>query len=114
MFYRSLLLVMLLLTGLAVADETGMASYYADKFHGRKTASGQPYDKDALTAAHPSLPFGTRLRVTCLDTDKTVEVVVTDRGPSRKKRIIDLSRAAAERLDMIRLGVARVKVEVLE
>lgn len=101
---------------MAGETQTGKATFYADKFHGRTTASGEKYDKRALTAAHRTLPFGTRLRVTCLDTDRSVEVLVNDRGPNKKKkeRILDLSRAAAEELQIVRLGVAQVRIEVLK
>lgn len=94
--------------------EVGLASYYAGHFHGRRTASGGRYDHDALTAAHRTLAFGTRLRVTNLDNGRSVEVTVTDRGPHRRGRIIDLSRAAARRLDFIEDGTARVRVEVID
>lgn len=92
----------------------GYASYYADKFHGRRTASGEPYDKNEFTAAHKSLPFGTKVLVTNLENDLTVGVVITDRGPFVKGRVVDLSRAAAEQIDMIRRGVVRVRVDVLK
>ena len=93
--------------------ETGVASYYADKFHGRKTASGETFDQRKMTAAHRTLPFGTRVRVTRNDTGKSVTVRVNDRGPFVRGRVIDLSRAAAEKLGLIRAGIAPVKVEVL-
>lgn len=97
------------------AVQEGQASYYSDALAGNSTASGEPYDPAALTAAHRTLPFGTRVRVTRLDKDLSVEVRINDRGPfGRRGRIIDLSRAAAERLEMIRAGVVRVRVEVLE
>ncbi len=98
----------------AEGGQTGLASYYATKFEGRRTASGEVYRRDRMTAAHRSLPFGTRVRVTRLATGKSVELVVNDRGPFRKGRIVDLSRRAAEQLDLIRAGVARVRLEVLE
>jgi rare lipoprotein A len=92
----------------------GQASYYSDKLAGRSTASGEPYDPSALTAAHRSLPFGTRLRVTRADNGRSVVVRVNDRGPfGSASRIVDLSRAAAEQLDMIRAGVVAVRAEVL-
>lgn len=94
-------------------DQTGKASYYADKFHGRKTANGERLDQGELTAAHPSLPMGSRLEVTNLHNGKTVVVRVNDRGPFTGGRILDLTREAAERLDMVRRGVARVSVRVL-
>ncbi len=93
--------------------ETGEASYYADKFVGRKTASGERYSHRKLTAAHRTLSFGTLVRVTNLKNDRSVVVVVNDRGPWKRGRIIDLSRGAAEKLGMIRAGVVRVRVEVL-
>lgn len=92
----------------------GEATYYSDKLAGRKTASGERYDPKALTAAHRSLPFGTRVRVERLGTGKSVVVRITDRGPFGKpSRIIDLSKAAARELDMLRAGVVPVRVEVL-
>jgi len=93
--------------------ERGLASYYADRYHGRRTASGEVYSMHAMTAAHRTLPFGTEVRVTSLDTGKTIEVRITDRGPFVEGRIIDLSRRAAARLGMIDAGVAPVTVEVL-
>lgn len=93
----------------------GSGSYYSDAFAGRSTASGSPYLPSAFTAAHRSLPFGTVLRVTRVDGGQVVYVRVTDRGPyGPRGRILDLSRAAAERLGMMRVGVAKLKVEVLE
>ena len=91
-------------------DEIGLASYYADRFHGRPTASGEHYDRHALTAAHRRLPFGTRVEVTRLDNGQTVRVRINDRGPFVKGRIIDLSRAAARKLDMLQKGVVKVRV----
>jgi rare lipoprotein A len=93
--------------------ETGVASWYGGKFHGRRTASGEVYDMYGLTAAHRTLPFGTVVRVTHLENRRSVEVRITDRGPFIKGRVIDLSYAAAKRLDMIREGVARVKLVVV-
>ncbi len=95
-------------------EQTGDASYYADKFIGRTTASGERYDPDALTAAHRSLPFGTRVRVTRLESGQSVVVRINDRGPFVRGRIIDLSHTAARRLDMIREGVVSVAIEVLK
>ncbi|MBV7528688.1 septal ring lytic transglycosylase RlpA family protein [Chitinophaga sp. sic0106] len=91
--------------------QSGKASYYADKFDGRKTASGETFHQNAMTAAHPSLPFGTRLKVTNLANGKTVKVRVNDRGPFAKGRIIDLSRKAARKLGMISTGVATVEIK---
>jgi rare lipoprotein A len=92
---------------------TGEASYYARMLEGRPTASGEVYRGRALTAAHRSLPFGTRLRVTNLANGRSVEVRVNDRGPFHRRRILDLSRSAAERLGMVRRGHAQVRVDVL-
>lgn len=91
----------------------GQASYYGARHHGNKTASGERFDQHALTAAHRSLPFGSRVQVTNLRNDKTVVVRINDRGPYAKKRIIDLSQQAAEQLDMLRDGVIPVRVEQL-
>lgn len=97
----------------ALETFTGSASYYADKFEGRRTASGVRFRQSEMWAAHRSLPFGTRLRVTNLANGREVEVEVVDRGPFVRGRIIDLSRAAARRLDYIRAGHTPVKVEVI-
>jgi rare lipoprotein A len=95
--------------------QEGKASYYSDKLAGRSTASGEPYDPKKLTAAHLTLKLGTRIRVTRVDTGATVIVKVNDRGPyGGRGRIVDLSRKAAESLDMIRAGVVDVRVEVLD
>ncbi len=106
----------ILLAGIASSDplsSSGQASYYHDKFEGRPTASGEPYRQHELTAAHRTLAFGTRLRVTRPDSGQSVEVRVNDRGPHSPKRVIDLSRKAAEELDLIQAGVAEVQIEVL-
>jgi len=94
--------------------QAGEASYYADSLHGNNTASGEPYDKDAMTAAHRSLPFGTKVRVTYLKTGKSVEVVINDRGPHVQKRIIDLSGEAARGIGLVEDGHGKVKLEVYE
>ncbi|HKY37484.1 MAG TPA: septal ring lytic transglycosylase RlpA family protein [Polyangiaceae bacterium] len=94
--------------------QVGSGSYYSDKLAGRCTASGRPYEPHGFTAAHRSLPFGSVLRVTREDGGQVVYVRVTDRGPFARGRILDLSRAAAERLDMLRAGVVPIRVEVLE
>jgi rare lipoprotein A len=91
----------------------GRASYYGARHHGRQTASGERFDQHALTAAHRSLPFGSRVRVTNLHNDKSVVVRINDRGPFVRGRIIDVSRQAAERLDMLRAGVVPVRVQQL-
>jgi peptidoglycan lytic transglycosylase len=92
---------------------TGVASFYGGQFHGRRTASGVRFDANGLTAAHRSLPFGTRVRVTHLGNGRTVDVRINDRGPFVGGRIIDLSRGAAGVIGMHQQGVARVKVTVL-
>ena len=117
----TLLLTVLLLSACASTDQIDPDGYRAEgqatstlaKHHGRKTASGERFDQNALTAAHRQLPFGTRVRVTNLRNDKSVVVRINDRGPYAKKRIIDLSKKAAEQLDMLRDGVVPVRVERL-
>lgn len=90
--------------------KVGNATYYGDRWHGRRTASGSSYNKDSLTCAHRTLPFGTLLHVRNPKNGKVVVVKVTDRGPYRSNTIVDLSKAAAEQIDMIRAGVAQVEV----
>ena len=102
-----------ILAASVVAPQEGEASYYADSLNGRKTASGGFYDKNALTAAHRSLPFGTKVKVTYLKTGQSVEVVINDRGPYAKGRIIDLSGAAAKQLGLIDAGHGKVRLEVI-
>ena len=97
----------------STAPATGEASYYASRFQGRPTASGERFDNNQLTAAHRTLPFGTKVRVTNLSNGRSVVVKVNDRGPYARGRIIDLSQAAARRIDLVRAGVARVRVEPL-
>lgn len=92
----------------------GEASYYGDEFNGRKTANGEIYSHDALTAAHRSLPFGTRVRVTNLHNKRSVTLRVNDRGPFLDGRVIDVSKSAAEALGMITSGTVPVRVEVLD
>ena len=92
----------------------GKASYYADKFNGRKTANGEIFDNNKMTAAHKTLPFGTVVIVKNMKNNKTVKVIINDRGPFVKGRIIDLSKAAAEQIGMIRSGVVDVEVKVLK
>jgi rare lipoprotein A len=93
--------------------EKGMASYYGKDFHGKKTACGEKFDMYEFTGAHKKLPFNTLVKVTNLSNGKSVIVRINDRGPFTKKRIIDLSKAAASRIDMLRSGVASVKIEVV-
>ena len=95
-------------------EEFGMASYYHESFDGNETAYGKTYDKDKFTAAHLQHPLGTKLRVTRLDNKKSVVVTVNDKGPYKRGRIIDLSTAAAKRLNLIEDGVTQVKVEVID
>lgn len=94
--------------------QTGKASFYADKFEGTATASGEKYHHHKLTAAHKTLPFGTRVRVTNLSNNLSVEVVINDRGPYVENRIIDLSRSAAEKLGFVNQGLADIKLEVVD
>jgi len=98
----------------AKAIENGVSSWYGPNFHGKLTANGEIYDMDGITAAHRTLPFGTILLVENLDNGKTVQVRINDRGPYAKNRIIDLSRGAAERIEMIGPGTARVRLYLLE
>lgn len=92
---------------------TGKASYYANKFHGRKTSSGEIFDMNGMTAAHRTLPFGTMLKVTNLRNNQSVVVKVNDRGPFKAGRILDLSLGAAKKISMLGEGVAKVKLEVV-
>ena len=93
--------------------EEGMASWYGKRFHGRKTASGERFNMNALTAAHRTLPFGTLVKVTNLGNKKTVTVRINDRGPWAKGRIIDLSYAAAKQIGMIEKGCVKVRIETV-
>jgi rare lipoprotein A len=106
-----------LTTDLEIKGERGLASYYAKRFDGRRTASGQIFRNNELMAAHPSLPFGTMVRVTNVDRGSYVDVRIADRGGfagKGRRVVIDLSQAAAARLNMLSRGTARVVVEVLE
>ena len=93
--------------------ERGKASYYAKRFHGRKTANGERFDVNAMTAAHRKLPFGTKVKVTNLENGRSVVVRINDRGPFARGRVIDLSPAAARQIGMIRAGIVKVTVEIL-
>jgi len=95
-------------------EQTGKCSYYADKFNGRKTASGERYNKNLFTAAHRTLPFNTVVQVTNLRNQKKVLVKINDRGPGSGSRIIDISKAAAIELEMLLYGVEKVKIEVVD
>ena len=117
-----LLFLLVFLSGLVFARaqndsanyETGIASFYAKKFEGRKCSSGCTFRNDSLTAAHKSLKFGTRVKVTNLRNDSVVIVTINDRLPQRSKRSIDLTRKAAAQLNFIPKGLAKVKIEVLK
>ncbi len=98
----------------AAHELEGVASYYADEFNGRRTANGELYDMNALTAAHRSLPFNTRVRVTNRRNGRSVIVRINDRGPFKDDRVIDVSLAAAKQLGMIGHGTAGVDLEILE
>jgi rare lipoprotein A len=93
--------------------QTGKASYYHDRFHGRTTASGAKYNKNTLSAAHKTLPMGSKVKVTDTRSGKSVVVKINDRGPFVKGRVIDLSRAAAKQIGLTKKGVSPVKLEVL-
>jgi rare lipoprotein A len=97
----------------AFAAGEGLASFYGGSFHGRRTASGQRFDQQALTAAHRTLGFGTRVRVSHKRNGRSVVVTINDRGPFVPGRVIDLSRAAAHRLGMLGAGLAPVRLEIL-
>lgn len=92
----------------------GIASYYSERFHGRPTASGELYDSKGLTAAHPTLPFGTLVRVHNLKNGRSLVVRINDRGPFHRGRIIDVSGTAARSLGFFRAGKAKVRLEVVE
>lgn len=110
--HRIIIVVALLSLALPADAQSyhGEATYYSNRFHGRRTSSGERYHKDSMTCAHRTLPFGTLLRVRNKKNDKEVIVEVTDRGPFRKGAIVDLSLAAAKELDIIHTGVAKVEV----
>ena len=108
-----LLILFTAVPGVFAAQE-GLASWYGGKFQGRTTSSGEVFDTNLMTAAHRSLPFGTIVKVTDQESGKSTLVKINDRGPFVEGRIIDLSRAAAEELDMVGRGVARVSLEVVD
>jgi peptidoglycan lytic transglycosylase len=95
----------------AKLPQTGKASWYGPQHQGKRTASGEIFDRALFTAAHPTLPFGTKVKVTNLANGKSVEVKINDRGPFTKDRIIDLSQAAANALEMTQTGTATVRIE---
>jgi rare lipoprotein A len=104
---------MLLVPLQASGAAEGLASYYGHGFHGRRTASGQRFDQRAMTAAHRTLRFGTKVRVIHAGNGRSVVVTINDRGPFIRGRVIDLSRAAAHRLGMLGAGIAPVHLEVV-
>ncbi|MBK9013793.1 MAG: septal ring lytic transglycosylase RlpA family protein [Saprospiraceae bacterium] len=112
---KILMLNLLFTTSLLAQDEEfGLASYYSDLFHGKPTASGELYDKGKLTCAHKTYAFGTMLKVTRLDNNKSVQVKVTDRGPFISGRVVEISRAAADMIGLVQDGSTRVKVELVK
>ena len=113
-FAHVVLVLALVGCGKPTSIEEGIASFYADTFHGSKTASGETYDKKAMTAAHRTLPFDTKVEVTNLDNGRSVSVRINDRGPHVAGRIIDLSGAAARKLKMTETGTAKVRLEIYE
>ncbi|HTP59525.1 MAG TPA: septal ring lytic transglycosylase RlpA family protein [Spirochaetia bacterium] len=108
------LIVLTILSPVFASAESGLASWYGGKFHGRMTSSGEVFNTNKLTAAHKTLPFGTIVKVTNLDNGKSVQVKINDRGPFVNGRIIDLSRAAAIQIGMIDSGVAHVSLQIVE
>jgi rare lipoprotein A len=109
-----LMTLALAMPGIARAQSTeeGVANFYSDAFQGKKTASGEVYDKAGLTAAHKKLPFGTKVKVTNADNGKSVVVTVNDRMAASNKAVIDVTRRAAEELDFVKAGKAKVKLDV--
>jgi len=93
-------------------EEVGVASWYGKQYHGRKTASGETFKMNGLTAAHRTLPLGITAKVTNLDNGRSVKVRINDRGPFVEGRILDVSYGAAKKLDMVRAGLARVRIEI--
>ncbi len=91
----------------------GKAAWYGKKFAGRRTASGQRFDPAALTAAHPTLPFGTKVKITHQKNKRSAVVIINDRGPTTPGRIVDVSLAAARKLGFVRAGLAEVSIEVI-
>lgn len=112
-FFGAILFFLVGYNGFSQSTETGMASFYNDKFEGRATASGEVFSQSKLTAAHKTLPFKTKIKVTNLANKRSVIVTINDRGPFVEGRILDLSKKAAIKLDFIDKGVAKVKLEVI-
>ena len=113
MRWGSLLVVALLVGCAKKPTQTGAASWYGPGFRGKPTASGVPFRPGRRTAAHRSLPFGTVVKVTLKDTGESVRVVINDRGPYAGGRIIDLSKKAARKIDMIQAGVVQVEIRIV-
>ena len=111
-----MVVLLICIAGLAFAqtEQFGKASYYADRFEGRQTASGEIFFQDSLTAAHPTIPFNTKVKVTNVKTDQSVIVRINDRGPLVPGRIIDLSRKAMEKLNGIFTGVIEVRIDEIK
>jgi rare lipoprotein A len=99
--------------GFLSLEQSGVASYYSDKLHGQRTANGEFYDKNALTAAHASLPFGSLVRVVNLSNNRSVELRINSRAHKANRRLLDVSKRAASELGFIQAGLAKVKLEVL-
>lgn len=108
-----LMLALSLISGTAFAQssEEGLANFYSDSFQGKKMANGEPYDKNKLTASHKTHPFGTKVKVTNIDSGKSVVVTVTDRMAQKNPAVIDVTRGAAEELGFAKAGKAKVKLE---
>lgn len=115
-FFASILILNLFFSVSLIAqqEEVGIASYYSDKFHGKPTASGELYNKNDMTGAHKTLPFGSIVKVTRMDNGKSVRVKITDRGPFISGRIVEISRAAAERIGLVKAGVAEVRLDIVK
>lgn len=112
--YLCITVCLCLLASKLSAQQKGKATFYSDRFHGKKTSSGKPYHRDSLTCAHRTFPIGTLLEVTNTDNGNKVIVEVTDRGPYTRGKIIDLSYAAAHKLGIIRTGVGTVELKEWE
>lgn len=110
---RMIILFLTVLYTISGFSQVGIASYYGKGFHGKLTANGEVYNQNAMTCAHRTYPFGTILQVTNLDNDKSVLVKVTDRGPYYGNRIIDLSVAAAQKLEILHKGITKVRIKII-
>ena len=110
LYYLLILIVLTISCGRNIV-ETGKGTYYADKFEGRKTANGEIFDQSKATAAHKTLPFGTKVTVKNLNNGKIVKVRINDRGPFVTGRIIDLSKSSAQKIEMVNAGVANVEIK---